>query len=161
MFKEARPLNSVAKFHKRTLHPIEEKPVIPSETRIILRIKLLQEELDELKEAVNKKSIKLIADAFCDIQYVLSGAVLEFGLGHYFEELFNEVQRSNMTKICTTKDEALKTIAKYKKKVKGEKFDYKIVNKEYPVFRISDNKVMKSINYLPPKLSEILKKKLP
>ena len=63
-----------------------------------------------------------IADALCDLQYVLSGAVLEFGLGEKFVELFNEVQRSNMSKACDTELQAQETVEHYK--AKGEEAFY-------------------------------------
>jgi predicted HAD superfamily Cof-like phosphohydrolase len=155
MFKEAQPLNLVAKFHRATLHPVEERPIIPDINRSSLRIKLLQEELNELKYALKEENLELILDALCDLQYVLSGAIHEFGLGHIFNKAFNEVQRSNMTKICSTKKEAIETIAFLSKKNKSKNFEYKKVNNKYPVFRSSDNKVMKSINYSPPKIGDI------
>ena len=46
-----------------------------------------------------------VADALADLQYVLAGAVLEFGMGDRFASIFNEVQRSNMSKACTTVEE--------------------------------------------------------
>ncbi len=91
-------LNQVAEFH-RTFHaPVLETPQIPSEARSQLRVSLLAEELDELREAIADGDIVAVADALCDLQYVLSGAVLEFGLGDKFKALFDEVQRSNMSK---------------------------------------------------------------
>ena len=109
-------LNQVAEFHKTFNAPILETPQIPAEERAQLRIKLLQEELDELKEAIAENDLVEVADALCDLQYVLSGAVLEFGLGEKFVELFNEVQRSNMSKACDTPEEAEQTIAHYREK---------------------------------------------
>ncbi len=50
------------------------------------------------------------------MQYVLSGAVLEFGLGNKFVELFNEVQRSNMSKACDNEEQAKETVEFTKKK---------------------------------------------
>ena len=77
-------LNQVAKFHTTFKHPILSAPQIPSTTRCNLRVSLLQEELNELKEAILTNDLVEVADALCDIQYVLSGAVLEFGLGDKF-----------------------------------------------------------------------------
>ena len=77
-------LNQVAEFHRTFHHPIEEKPVIPSVDRCRLRVALIAEELKELQEAIDNNDLVEVADALCDIQYVLSGAVLEFGLGEKF-----------------------------------------------------------------------------
>ena len=104
--KEPKPLNSVAEFHKTFKHPILDKPQIPSKDRCELRVSLIQEELKELEEAIANNDLVEVADALCDIQYVLSGAILEFGMGDKFKALFDEVQRSNMSKTCATREEA-------------------------------------------------------
>lgn len=150
-------LNQVGEFHKTFKAPILDEPTIPSEDRCELRVNLLQEELNELKQAIEDNDIVEIADALCDLQYVLSGAVLEFGLGDKFVELFNEVQRSNMSKACDTMQDALDTLSYYKKKDGTEGF-YKEVNDKWIVYRNQDNKVLKSINYSPADLNGILQK---
>lgn len=154
---DPKSLSSVAEFHKTFQHPILESPQIPSEARCKLRVSLIAEELKELEEAIEKKDIVEIADALCDIQYVLSGAVLEFGLGEKFNALFEEVQRSNMSKACKTKEEAEATM-KYYKETKGVDSYYKEVDGLFLVFREGDNKTLKSINYSPANLKSILKK---
>jgi len=148
-------LNQVAEFHRTFEAPILETPKIPSEDRCNLRINLLQEELNELSEAIKNKDIIEIADALCDLQYVLSGAVLEFGLGDKFVELFNEVQRSNMSKACNSIQESIETLSHYKKKDGTEGY-YKEVNGKWIVYRSGDNKVLKSINYSPVNLNDII-----
>ncbi len=152
-------LNQVAEFHKTFKHPILSEPTIPSEKRCKLRVELIAEELKELQEAIKDKDIVEIADALCDIQYVLSGAVLEFGLGEKFRELFDEVQRSNMSKTCKTIEEAEATIAFYKE-TKGEDSYYEKSGDVYLVYRKTDNKTMKSVKYSPADLKSILKKQL-
>ncbi len=147
-------LNQVAEFHKTFNAPILKHPQIPSKERCDLRVMLLQEELDELKQAIADNDIIEIADALCDLQYVLSGAVLEFGLGEKFVTLFNEVQRSNMSKACSTQDEADKTIEFYKGK--GEDAYSEVSGEKINVHRISDNKVLKSVNYSPADLKSII-----
>jgi len=148
-------LNQVADFHRTFNAPILDTPQIPSEQRCELRVNLLQEELNELSQAIKDNDIVEIADALADLQYVLSGAVLEFGLGEKFVELFNEVQRSNMSKACDTQQEALMTLSHYKKKDGTEGY-YKEINGKWLVYRSSDDKVLKSINYSPANLKDIL-----
>ncbi len=148
-------LKLVAEFHKTFRHPIQSHPVIPSEERCRLRIALIQEELKELEEAVYEKDIVGVADALCDIQYVLSGAILEFGLGERFKELFEEVQRSNMSKACLTEAEAKATVEFYKAK-DGTECYYKEEEGKWLVYRSSDNKTIKSINYSPADLKSLL-----
>lgn len=148
------PLNQVAEFHKTFNAPILDTPQIPSRERCDLRVSLLQEELNELQEAINEKDLVEIADALCDLQYVLSGAVLEFGLGEKFPALFNEVQRSNMSKACSNQKEADETIAFYKEK--GEEAFSEISGNKINVHRKSDHKVLKNKYYSPADLQSIL-----
>jgi predicted HAD superfamily Cof-like phosphohydrolase len=148
-------LNQVAQFHKTFDAPILDIPQIPSEKRCELRVSLLAEELKELAEAIENKDIVEIADALCDLQYVLSGAVLEFGMGDKFVALFDEVQRSNMSKACASIEEAKATSEFYLQK---DNTITEIIEKEgqFLVFRKSDHKVLKSVNYSPANLKSIL-----
>jgi predicted HAD superfamily Cof-like phosphohydrolase len=118
---------------------------------------LLAEELKELEVAILEKDIVAVADALCDLQYVLSGAILEFGLGEKFSALFEEVQRSNMSKACKTEDEAKATVEHYRTK-DGTECYYKEQDGKFLVFRKSDNKTIKSIGYSPANLESILNK---
>jgi predicted HAD superfamily Cof-like phosphohydrolase len=152
---EPRPLNQVAEFHATFHHPIVEKPAIPSDERCQLRVSLLAEELKELEQAIKDKDMVEIADALCDLQYVLSGAILEFGLGEKFKALFDEVHRSNMSKACNTPEEAEKTLEYYKNRDNTEGY-FKQSDGHYLVFRNGDNKTLKSINYSPADLKKIL-----
>lgn len=147
-------LNQVAEFHTTFKHPIELKPIIPHKKRSDLRVELIAEELKELQEAINANDIVEVADALCDIQYVLAGAVLEFGLGEKFKTLFDEVQRSNMSKACISVAEAEATVAHYA--AKGTEAYYKQDGNKYLVFRTEDNKTLKSVNYSPADLKSIL-----
>ena len=153
--KQPETLNAVADFHKTFKHPILNSPTIPDENRCKLRVALIAEELKELEVAILEKDIVSVADALCDIQYVLSGAVLEFGLGEKFKELFDEVQRSNMSKACTSEEEAKKTVQFYKDK-DGTECYYKEEGGKWLVYRTSDNKTIKSIGYSPVDLERIV-----
>ncbi len=153
--KKIDPLNQVAEFHRTFKHPILEEPTIPSKERCELRVSLIAEELKELQEAIADNDIVEIADALCDIQYVLSGAVLEFGLGDKFADLFNEVQRSNMSKACKTKEEAEATVKHYKENKDTDSY-YVEQDGLYLVYRNGDNKTLKSINYSPADLRSML-----
>ena len=125
-------LEKLIDFHKSFEINIEKNPIIPGEARCKLRQKLLEEEVNELKTAWKSEDIIEVADALADIQYVLLGTVLEFGLQDYFSDLFNEVHRSNMTKL----DENGKPL------------------------RRSDGKVIKSELYKPPRIDKIFKNKM-
>jgi predicted HAD superfamily Cof-like phosphohydrolase len=149
-------LNLVADFHKTFRHPVLESPGIPGETRCKLRVALLAEELKELEVAILEKDITGVADALCDLQYVLSGAILEFGLGGKFAALFEEVQRSNMSKACVSKEEAEATVKFYKEK-DGTECYFREEDGKFLVYRTSDNKTIKSVKYSPADLDKILR----
>lgn len=146
--KDPKALNDVSEFHKTFNLPILDEPIIPDAKRCELRLSLIEEELQELRDAIASDDLVEVADAFCDIQYVLSGAILEFGLGNKFDSLFSEVQRSNMSKACKSMEEAEATQAKYKTE-QGVDSYVKQVGDDFLVYRQSDSKVLKSINYSP------------
>ncbi len=152
---EPEALNGVRAFHELFEMPILDEPQIPGPERCALRVSLLQEELNELKQAIEDKDLTEVADALADLQYVLSGAVLEFGLGSRFKALFDEVQRSNMSKACHTMEEAENTRAYYKKERGVDSF-IRQKGDQYLVFRAGDSKVLKSVNYSPANLKEII-----
>ena len=155
MIKDTNALNQVAEFHTTFKHPIITAPAIPSKERCDLRISLLAEELKELQQAVDDNNLVEVADALCDLQYVLAGAILEFGLGEKFKELFDEVHRSNMSKACKTVEEADDTINHYKNTANTESY-HKEIDGLFLVYRSADNKTLKSVNYSPADLGAIL-----
>lgn len=153
--KDLNALTQVAEFHTTFKHPIVAEPAIPSKERAQLRIELLAEELKELQEAADNKDIIEVADALCDLQYVLAGAVLEFGLADRFKDLFDEVHRSNMSKACGSAEEAEATIAHYKQKDGTEAY-FKEIDGKFLVYRTSDHKTLKSIAYSPADLTKFI-----
>ena len=88
---------SVKKFMKTFGQEVKEKADFPSNKITTLRYDLISEELAELKEAIDKKDIKEVADALTDILYVTYGAGHAFGID--LDKCFDEVQKSNMSKL--------------------------------------------------------------
>ena len=88
---------SVRKFMETFGQEIREKASFPDEKVTSLRIDLIKEELNELKEAINNNDIKEVADALTDILYVTYGAGHAFGIN--LDKCFEEVQNSNMSKL--------------------------------------------------------------
>ena len=88
---------SVKKFMKTFGQEVKEKAEFPTDKITSLRYDLIQEELDELKEAIDNKDIKEVADALTDILYVTYGAGHAFGIN--LDKCFAEVQNSNMSKL--------------------------------------------------------------
>ena len=88
---------SVKKFMETFGQETKEKASFPNDKITSLRYDLIKEELDELKEAIDKKDIKEVADALTDILYVTYGAGHAFGID--LDKCFDEVQNSNMSKL--------------------------------------------------------------
>ena len=88
---------SVKKFMKTFGQEVKEKAEFPTDKITTLRYDLIREELDELKEAIDNKDIKEVADALTDILYVTYGAGHAFGIN--LDKCFAEVQNSNMSKL--------------------------------------------------------------
>jgi predicted HAD superfamily Cof-like phosphohydrolase len=88
---------SVKKFMQTFGQEIKEKNEFPHEKIIQLRYELIKEELEELNQAIKDKDMKEVADALTDILYVTYGAGHAFGIN--LDECFDEVQKSNMSKL--------------------------------------------------------------
>ena len=87
----------VKKFMETFGQEIREKASFPDDKITSLRYELIQEELDELREAIDSKDMKEVADALTDILYVTYGAGHAFGIN--LDKCFEEVQNSNMSKL--------------------------------------------------------------
>lgn len=124
-------LERVKVFHATYGLPVKDAPDLSDQRTNDLRINLLQEELDELKEALAAGNEKEVLDALTDLQYVLDGAYLSLGYHLLKEPAFAEVQRSNMSKLG----------------VDGK-----------PVIRPEDGKILKGPNYSPPDLAAVIAK---
>ena len=120
--------NKVGEFMKTFGQEVKNKPSLSTEKINQLRISLIQEELSELKEAMDNKDLLEVADALTDLLYVTYGAGHAFGID--LDKCFDEVQNSNMSKL-------------------GE--DGKPIYNEF-------GKVMKGPNYFKPNLGKFLKK---
>lgn len=124
-------INSVKEFHEVFKIGSRENPEgkIP-EAEYLLRHRLMQEENDEYLDACRRGDVVEIADALGDKMYILFGSILKHGLQYKIEEIFDEIQKSNMSKLDDN----------------GQ-----------PIFR-EDGKIMKSNNYFKPDIRRILEK---
>jgi len=124
-------LDAVKKFHQAFGLGINELPIanLPSK-KLKLRFDLMAEENEEYLEAAQNNDLVEVADALGDMLYILCGTILEHGMQYKIEEVFNEIQRSNMSKLGA---------------------DGK------PIYR-EDGKVMKGPNYFKPNILAILEK---
>lgn len=121
-------LKAVEDFHNAFFQENGHEPRLLPDKDYQLRYKLMDEENKEYYEACEMGDLVGIADALGDKLYILCGTILKHGMQHKIEEVFAEIQRSNMSKL-------------------GE--DGK------PVFR-EDGKILKGSNYTPPSIGPIL-----
>jgi predicted HAD superfamily Cof-like phosphohydrolase len=122
-------IDAVKKFHSTFKIAYSEKPIADlGEEKNVLRYELMKEENEEYLEAVKNKDLVEIADALGDMMYILCGTIIEHGLQHKMEAIFDEIQRSNMSKLDAH----------------GQ-----------PIYR-EDGKVLKGPNYSKPDFSKIL-----
>ncbi len=123
-------IKAVTEFHTAFRIGHSENPIGDlGEIKNLLRYNLMKEENEEYLEAVQNNDLVEIADALGDMMYILCGTIIEHGLQHKIEEVFDEIQRSNMSKLGTDGT---------------------------PIYR-EDGKVMKGPNYFKPDFSKILK----
>ena len=114
----------------------------------------IQEELAEYKEACENGDIVEVLDALCDITYVsLGNGTMLHGLKGKIWNAYQEVQASNMSKACKTEEEAIETAKSESARV-GEETHYEQVGEYWVVYRTRDRKVLKSINYFRPDLTQ-------
>lgn len=120
---------AVSEFHKAFKLGMKETPTAKlGIKKNLLRYELMREENEEYLEAANSEDLVEVADALGDMLYILCGTIIEHGMQHKIEEVFNEIQRSNMSKLGA---------------------DGK------PIYR-EDGKVLKGPSYFKPKIKEIL-----
>ena len=91
-------LTIVKEWHEAFDVPVVDAPSIPKE-RAQMRLAILEEEVAELRAAVEDGDLVEVLDALCDIQYVLDGTFLEFGLHGHKQDAMEEVHASNMSKL--------------------------------------------------------------
>ncbi len=122
---------AVHEFHSAFGLGIENSPTVDlGIKKNLLRYELMREENEEYLEAANDGDLVEVADALGDMLYILCGTIIEHGMQDKIEEVFNEIQRSNMSKLGA---------------------DGK------PIYR-EDGKVLKGPNYFKPNIKEILEK---
>lgn len=124
-------IKAVTAFHEAFKLGMNSAPIADlGEAKNKLRFNLMAEENDEYFEAAQNNDIVEVADALGDMLYILCGTIIEHGMQDKIEEVFNEIQRSNMSKLGA---------------------DGK------PIFR-EDGKVLKGPSYFKPNIKEILDK---
>ena len=147
-------VSEVETFNKTFGKPNNYEPTIPEKWQWQFVYDFILEELEEYKEACENGDIVEVLDALCDIAYVsLGNGVMLHGLKDKIWPAYQEVQASNMSKACKTEEEAIKTVLTSVMQQK-EPCHYELVGDVYVVYRTRDRKVMKSIKYFRPDLTQ-------
>ena len=147
-------VNEVEEFNSTFNKPNNYEPTIPEKKEWQFVYDFVLEELEEYRQACENGDIVEVLDALCDITYVsLGNGVMLHGLKDKIRPAYQEVQASNMSKACKTKEEAKETVTQ-RSKEQGEECHYEKVGDRYVVYRSRDRKVMKSINYFRPNLKQ-------
>ena len=147
-------VNEVEEFNDLMSKPNNYTPIIPEKKEWQFVYDFVLEELEEYKQACEKGDIVEILDALCDIAYVsLGNGTMLHGLKDKIWPAYQEVQASNMSKACTTQEEAVRTV-EVRSQEQGEPCHWEQVGNMYIVYRTRDRKVMKSLTYFRPDLKQ-------
>lgn len=146
-------VSEVETFNATFGKPNNYVPTIPAKPEWKFVYDFILEELQEYREACERGDIVEVLDALCDIAYVSVGnGTMLHGLKAKIWPAYQEVQASNMSKSCTTEEEAIQTVSK-RAEEQGEACHFeKLEEGRYIVYRTRDRKVMKSVNYFSPDL---------
>ena len=151
-------VNEVEEFNSTMGKPNNYEPTIPEKKEWKLVYDFILEELEEYKHACETGDIVGILDALCDIAYVsLGNGTMLHGLKDKIWPAYQEVQGSNMSKACSSEEDAQATVVKRSAEQK-EPCHYEKVGDYYIVYRTRDRKVMKNVNYYRPNLKQFFTK---
>ena len=147
-------VNEVEIFNNTFNKPNNYEATIPEKKEWQFVYDFVLEELEEYRQACENGDIVEVLDAICDITYVtLGNATMLHGLKDKIWPAYQEVQASNMSKTCATEEEAMETVTKRSKEL-SVACHFEKVGDRFVVYRSSDRKVMKSINYYRPDLKQ-------
>jgi hypothetical protein len=150
-------ISEVEEFNAVMGKPNNYNPTIPDEKEWMFVYNFILEELEEYKHACETGNIVEVLDALCDITYVsLGNGAMLHGLKDKVWPAYQEVQASNLSKACSSEEDAQATV-EVRSKEQGEACHYEKVGTYYIVYRTRDFKVMKNIKYFRPDLTQFLK----
>jgi predicted HAD superfamily Cof-like phosphohydrolase len=150
-------VSEVEEFNAVMGKPNNYTPVIPDEKEWMFVYNFVLEELEEYKHACEQGDIVEVLDALCDIAYVsLGNGTMLHGLKDKLWPAYQEVQASNLSKACSSEEEAQETV-RVRSAEQEEPCHYEKVGKYFIVYRTRDRKVMKNVNYFRPDLTQFFK----
>jgi predicted HAD superfamily Cof-like phosphohydrolase len=154
LFNSVPFVDEVEEFNDLMNKPNNYEPTIPKRKEWEFVYNFILEELEEYREACERGDIVEVLDALCDITYVsLGNGTMLHGLKDKIWPAYQEVQASNLSKACSSEEEAIETVKK-RSEEQGEPCHYEKVGNWYIVYRSRDRKVMKNINYFRPNLKQ-------
>ena len=154
LFNSVPFVDEVEEFNNLMNKPNNYEPTIPKRKEWEFVYNFILEELEEYREACERGDIVEVLDALCDITYVsLGNGTMLHGLKDKIWPAYQEVQASNLSKACSSEEEAIETVKK-RSEEQGEPCHYEKVGNWYIVYRSRDRKVMKNINYFRPNLKQ-------
>jgi len=147
-------VSEVEEFNAVMGKPNNYNPVIPDEKEWMFVYNFILEELEEYKHACETGNIVEVLDALCDITYVsLGNGAMLHGLKDKVWPAYQEVQASNLSKACSSEEEAQETV-RVRSEEQKEPCHYSKIGDSYIVYRTRDKKVLKNINYFRPNLTQ-------
>jgi len=147
-------VSEVEEFNAVMGKPNNYTPVIPDEKEWMFVYNFILEELEEYKHACETGNIVEVLDALCDITYVsLGNGTMLHGLKDKVWPAYQEVQASNLSKACSSEEDAQETV-RVRSEEQGEACHYEKIGGYYIVYRTRDRKVMKNIKYFRPDLTQ-------
>jgi predicted HAD superfamily Cof-like phosphohydrolase len=150
-------VSEVEEFNAIMGKPNNYNPVIPDEKEWMFVYNFILEELEEYKHACETGNIIEVLDALCDITYVsLGNGAMLHGLKDKVWPAYQEVQASNLSKACSSEEDAQETV-RVRSEEQKTPCHYEKIGEYYIVYRTYDRKVMKNIKYFRPDLSKFLK----
>ncbi len=154
LFTKVPFVDEVEEFNDLMNKPNNYEPTIPEKEEWEFVYNFVLEELEEYREACERGDIVEVLDALCDITYVsLGNGAMLHGLKDKIWPAYQEVQASNLSKACSSEEEARATVT-LRAEEQGEPCHYEKVGNKYIVYRSRDRKVMKNINYFRPDLKQ-------
>ena len=142
-----------------TTHTTPQLNLFDKDPKLVAyRLALVQEEFEELQEAIKTKNFIEVVDSLCDIQYVVLGFYTAIGVDA--DRAFDIVHKSNMSKLCKTEEEAQESVKVYQEE-KPQRYDSPAYRKaddnvHWVVYNQNTKKILKSHKYTPADFSSIL-----
>jgi hypothetical protein len=126
---------------------------LPEKSKFNFWYRFMLEELEETKKAYEENNITDVIDGVVDLQWVHVNLIHMMGIEDIYQKCFDEVTRSNFSKFCKTEQEARESVESYR--TRNIESDFRKVDDYFVVFRKEDGKILKSIKWSMPDITDI------